>query len=234
MAGIDVFSRVKAITRPLWIADLLAVLFCNFALLFAANSAAPSPPGRLVELGGYKAHIQCTGSGAPTVVVASGLGDFSTDWVNVQSPLSAVTRVCTYDRPGYAWSDPGPKPRTFAQINLEMHEALARSGERGPFVLVGHSFGGPVVRSYALDYSGEVAGVVFVDAAHEGLRVSVGGGKTIRLGEGAKARAIPAPRLQTTRADAPTVGSDDLPLSELAVLRGALSGLPPAARAARL
>ena len=107
---------------------------------------APAPPGKLVDLGGHKLHVYCTGRGEPTVVVENGLGDFSFDWTLVQSRVSRFTRICTYDRGGYAWSDPGPKPRTFAQLNLELHDALAKLGEHGPFVLVGHSFGGPVVQ----------------------------------------------------------------------------------------
>jgi len=76
----------------------------------------PKAQGRLVDLGGHRLHVNCTGKGAPIVVVENGLGDFSFDWFLVQSRISHVTRICTYDRGGYAWSDPGPKPRTFAQL----------------------------------------------------------------------------------------------------------------------
>jgi pimeloyl-ACP methyl ester carboxylesterase len=111
------------------------------------------------------------------VVVQTGLGDFFIDWTLVQTRVSRFTRICTYDRAGYAWSDPGPKPRTFEQLNLELHDALAKLGEHGPFVLVGHSFGGPVIRNFAAVYPSDVAGMVLVDSAHEGLRVGIGGGK---------------------------------------------------------
>src|SRR4029077_10315412 len=100
---------------------------------------------------------------------------------------------CTYDRAGYAWSDPGPKPRTFAQINLELHDALAKLGEKGPFVLVGHSFGGPAVRNFALTYPKLTAGIVFVDAASEDQRYTMQG-KAIRLRDGATGKKIPEPR----------------------------------------
>lgn len=179
----------------------------------------------MVDLGGHRLHIDCTGNGGPTVVVENGLGDFSFDWTLVQSRVSRFTRICTYDRAGYAWSDPGPKPRTFAQLNLELHDALMKLGERGPFVLVGHSFGGPVVRNFASVYPASVAGLVLVDAAHEGLRVGIGGGKTIRLGDGATGRAIPAPHEPVSESDHPTVRAEELP-QELKVLDPLLRHLP--------
>jgi pimeloyl-ACP methyl ester carboxylesterase len=174
--------------------------------LFAATAAEtrPEAPGKLVDLGGHRLHVNCTGKGAPTVVVENGLGDFSFDWVLVQTSVSKFARICTYDRAGYAWSDPGPKPRTFAQINLELRDALSKLGERGPFVLVGHSYGGPVLRNYALTYPADVAGMVLVDAAFEGERVGIGGGITIRLGDGAKGLAIPPAREEMKAEDRPT------------------------------
>jgi pimeloyl-ACP methyl ester carboxylesterase len=184
---------------------LLIVIGTSFAL-----AAPPTPPGKLVDLDGHRLHVYCTGRGGPTVVVENGLGDFSFDWILVQSRVSRFTRICTYDRGGYAWSDPGPKPRTFAQLNLELHDALAKLGEHGPFVLVGHSFGGPVVRNFSRVYPTAVAGIVFVDAAHEGLRVGIGGGKTIRLGDGAKGRDIPAPHEDMSASDKPMVRAEGL------------------------
>src|SRR6516164_5656919 len=114
----------------------------------AFSQTAPKPLGKLVDLGGHRLHVNCTGQGGPTIVVENGLGDFSFDWSLVQSSVSAFARICTYDRSGYAWSDPGPKPRTYAQLNLELHDALNRLGEHRPLILVGHSFGGGVVRNY--------------------------------------------------------------------------------------
>jgi pimeloyl-ACP methyl ester carboxylesterase len=180
----------------------LIVLIALHSAVFVA--AQPAPRGKLVELGGHRLHMNCTGKGKPTVVVENGLGDFSFDWMLVQDKVSRFSRICTYDRAGYAWSDAGPKPRTFAQINLELHDALAKLGEHGPFVLVGHSYGGPVVRNFALTYAKDVAGMVLVDAAFEGERVGIGGGKTMRLGDEAKRRTIPAPREEMAGADHPT------------------------------
>jgi len=110
-------------------------------------------------------------------------------WCQPKSPflLGSVPTIV----PGYAWSDPGPKPRTFAQINLELRDALAKLREKGPFVLVGHSYGGPVIRNFTMTYPQDVAGMVLVDSAHEGLRVGIGGKATMRLGDGARSVSIP-------------------------------------------
>lgn len=178
-------------------AGLLAA--CSYPAF--ATDEVPKAPGKMVDLGGHRLHVNCSGSGGPTVVVENGLGDFSFDWVLVQSKVARFTRICTYDRSGYAWSDSGPLPRSFAQINLELRDALAKLKERGPFVLVGHSFGGPVIRNFAVTYPRDVAGLVLVDAAFEGQRVGIGGGKTIRLGESAKGVAIPPAREEMRESD---------------------------------
>jgi pimeloyl-ACP methyl ester carboxylesterase len=181
------------------------------APLFATSDSEPRPVGRLVDLGGHRLHVKCTGRGNPTVVVEKGLGDFSFDWVLVQSGVSRFTRICTYDRAGYAWSDPGPKPRTFGQLNLELRDALSRLGEHGPYVLVGHSYGGPVVRNFALAYPAEVAGIILVDSAFENQRVGIGGKATMRLGDGAKGVPIPPPHEQMKESDRPPVRANSTP-----------------------
>jgi len=198
-------SRAARTTIPL---DHIqtAIKFRSMILKSSARmqQQRPKAQGRLVDLGGHRLHVNCTGKGAPIVVVENGLGDFSFDWFLVQSRISHVTRICTYDRGGYAWSDPGPKPRTFAQLNLELRDALSKVGEQAPFLLVGHSYGGPVVRNFALTYPQLVTGIVFVDSAFEGQRVGVGGRMMIRLGENAKHLAIPTPRENMKPSDKPT------------------------------
>ena len=149
------------------------------------------PPGRLVDL---------AGKGSPTVVVENGLGDFPFDWILVQQKVQAFTRICTYDRAGYAWSDPGPKPRTFDQLNLELHDALHRLGERGPYILVGHSFGGGVVRRYAAKYRSEVAGMVLAEIVPEDQRIPMGP-NVARIRDFATGRAIPAPHESIAASD---------------------------------
>jgi pimeloyl-ACP methyl ester carboxylesterase len=176
------------------------------ARLGATETPRPKPPGKLVDLGGHRLHLRCSGKGGPTVVVETGLGDFSFDWVLVQSRVARFARVCTYDRGGYAWSDPGPKPRTFAQLNLELRDALRKLGEGGSFVLVGHSFGGPVVRTFAATYPRDVAGMVLVDAAEEETRVVIPG-KALRLRDEAKDRRIPPPHEDMRPGDRPAVAA---------------------------
>lgn len=202
---------MKAKTSSL---SLLVMLLTAAVLAMSAFADDPTPPGKVVNLGRHRLHVNCTGNGSPTVVVENGLGDFSIDWTLVQSRVGAFTRICTYDRAGYAWSDPGPLPRSFSQINLELHDALAKLGEHGPFVLVGHSYGGPVVRNFAAAYPNEVAGMVQVDAAFEGMRVGIGGKKTIRLGEDAKGVSVPPPHEELNASDTaerPAVRAEDLP-----------------------
>jgi pimeloyl-ACP methyl ester carboxylesterase len=191
-----------------FVTRLCACVFTGCSIVASAAST-PRPLGKLVDLGGHRLHVNCTGHGNPIVVVENGLGDFSFDWSLVQARVANSTRVCTYDRAGYAWSDPGPKPRTFAQLNLELLDALSKLGEKGPFVLVGHSYGGPVVRNFALTYLGQVAGMVLVDAAFEGQRVGIGGKATMRLGEDAKGRTVPPAHENMTDSDKPVMQSQN-------------------------
>ena len=182
-----------------WFArSVLAVGVLAFAISGsgARAQAVPRPPGKLVDVGGHKMHVWCSGAGSPVVVVENGLGDFSTDWSLVAAGVSRFTRICVYDRAGYAWSEPGPLPRTFDQINLELHEALRRLEEHGPFVLVGHSYGGAVVRNFPVAYPRDVDGLVLVDTIHEDQRIPMGPSHLGLIRDDAKGRAIPKPRLQ--------------------------------------
>ena len=124
------------------------------------------PPGQLVDVGGYRMHLYCIGQGSPTVVLESGLGDSWLPWYKVQPTIAQFTRVCSYDRAGLGWSDPSPHPRTSKVIAEELHTLLHTAGMAGPFLLVGHSFGGMNVRMYARLFPAEVAGVVLVDSVH--------------------------------------------------------------------
>jgi pimeloyl-ACP methyl ester carboxylesterase len=151
-----------------------------------------APPGVIVDIGGQRIHVNCTGTGSPTVLLESGLGDVSVIWALVQPGVSAFTRVCSYDRGGYAWSDPGARPRTFVQLSLELHTALDRLHVAGPYVLVGQSYGGLLVRGFAARYRREIAGMVLVDAVHEDQRV-VYGGQPHRIRDGATGRKAPPP-----------------------------------------
>jgi pimeloyl-ACP methyl ester carboxylesterase len=131
--------------------------------------------GTLVDAGGFKLNLNCTGAAqivsgvqkSPAVILESGLGVPALGWALVQPEVAKLTRVCSYDRAGYGWSEPGPSPRTADEMVRELHTALRNAEIPPPYVLVGHSFGGMLVRVFAARYPSEVAGVVLVDASHE-------------------------------------------------------------------
>jgi pimeloyl-ACP methyl ester carboxylesterase len=112
-------------------------------------------------------NLNCQGQGSPTVILDSGLGVPAVGWDRVQAEAAKFTRVCSYDRAGYGWSGATAAPRTSAQIVKELHALLEAAQEKGPYILVGHSFGGFNVRVYNGQYPSEVAGMVLVDASHE-------------------------------------------------------------------
>lgn len=150
---------------------LVAALAAAGAAYEAAASlgdakAYPSD-GRLVDIGGYRLHIDCRGQGSPTVVMDSGLGGSSLDWILVQSELAATTQVCVYDRAGMGWSDAGPLPRSPSQIADELHTLLENANLSGPYVLVAHSLAGKSARLLAAAHPEEVAGMVLVDTRSE-------------------------------------------------------------------
>jgi pimeloyl-ACP methyl ester carboxylesterase len=163
-------------------------------LAIVSQEPAPGPIGTLVDIGGQRIHLNCTGQGSPTVLLESGTGDVSVIWALVQPGVSKFTRVCSYDRAGYAWSEPGSVPRTFAQLALEFQTALTNLHVDPPYVLVGQSYGGLVIRGFARQYRTEVVGMVMVDSVHEDQRV-VYGGQPHRIRDGAKGRLFPSPRI---------------------------------------
>ena len=167
-----------------------------------SDSSRPAPvaPGRLIDLGGYKLHLNCMGKGSPTVVLSAGAGDFSFDWALVQPEVAKFTRVCSYDRSGEAWSDLGPKPRTAHQEAYDLHRMLAAAGESSPYIVVGQSMGGMVARIFAEQYPKETAGLVLADGFHEDSQLAVNG-KLVRIRTLAKDRPVPPPRQNVAAAD---------------------------------
>ena len=149
------------------LATLLGLMLVGYIyepMVEAADAKAYPPPGQLVDVGGYRLHLNCTGSGSPTVVIEAGLGDWSTSWGFVQPEVAKTTRVCTYDRAGMGWSEAGPLPRDAAQFAKELHTLLQNANVPGPYVMVGHSLGGLGVRVFVHDYSSEVSGVVLIES----------------------------------------------------------------------
>src|SRR5918994_919356 len=126
-----------------------------------------SPPGEMVDVGTNSLHINCLGEGSPMVILEAANLGMSAHWVRVQQLLAKTTRVCAYDRAGLGWSEAGPEPRDARQISSELHTLLNGAADtEGPYVLVGHSYGGLYARRYAARYSDETAGVVLVDSSH--------------------------------------------------------------------
>jgi pimeloyl-ACP methyl ester carboxylesterase len=171
-----------------------------FLLSDLAAGGAPRPPGKLIDVGGYRLHALVRGKGSPAVVFLNGAGDYSFVWSLVEPDVSRFARTIAYDRAGDAWSDLGPTPRTLRQESSELHVLLERAGVRPPVVLVGHSYGGLLARVYAEQYPGEVAGMVLVDATHENTVLSINN-KPVRMRELATGRPVPA--VQTMRGSPP-------------------------------
>ncbi|MCG8378681.1 MAG: alpha/beta hydrolase [Proteobacteria bacterium] len=124
------------------------------------------PPGQMVDVGGHRLHINCQGEGEPTVILDSGAGGFSLEWVDIQKAVSPMTRVCAYDRAGYGWSEMGPLPRTSERIVTELRLLLNKGMVPGPYILVGHSFGGYTAQYFARSYPEDIAGLVLIDSSH--------------------------------------------------------------------
>jgi pimeloyl-ACP methyl ester carboxylesterase len=124
------------------------------------------PPGRLVDVGGFRLHLHAMGERRPVVVFDAALGGSSVSWTLVQREVARFARACTYDRAGFGWSDAGPRPRTVGRIADELRRLLDRAGEPPPYLLVGHSFGGLVMRVFAKRYASDTAALLLVDPAH--------------------------------------------------------------------
>jgi pimeloyl-ACP methyl ester carboxylesterase len=162
-------------------AALTTVLLCLAAATLAAQTppATKAPPfeapGRLIDIGGWRLHLNCAGMpspGQPTVILEAGAGDFSAEWSLVQPGVAKFARVCSYDRANSGWSDWGPHPRTMHQMVYELHALLEKAAVAPPVLLVGHSYGGWLVRLYRLQFPADVAGMVLVESgADDPVRV---------------------------------------------------------------
>jgi len=152
------------------LALILAVVVAGAAYEKIARRSASRdypPPGKLVDIGGRHIQLDCRGSGTPLVVFESGLDVFgSLAWVAVHDGVAKFTRACAYSRAGIMWSDPSDRSSSAANFAEDLHKALAAAGEKPPFVMVGHSLGGPYITVFTGRYGKDVAGLVFVDASH--------------------------------------------------------------------
>src|SRR5262245_45342615 len=162
--------------RTLMAASVLFVAFAAFLLAVGAiwehvehqRAVRDFPaPGRLIDIGGRHIHIDCRGAGSPTVVFESGLDLFgSLSWAKVHDAVAKFTCACAYSRAGIIWSDDKDGPHDGEGVARDLHATLRAAGESGPFVLAGHSTGGPYITICTKLYGDEVAGLVYVEASH--------------------------------------------------------------------
>jgi pimeloyl-ACP methyl ester carboxylesterase len=220
---------------------LMAVGGIAEAVMELGGHGAPMT-GQLVDVGDHRLRIDCTGSGSPTVVLESGLGDASFYWARISAAVATTTRVCVYDRAGRGWSETAPKPHDGLAITADLHTLLSKSGNPGPYVLVGHSSGGVYARIFAAKYPDEVAGMVLLDAQPPdpfaslpgysafyastptlyGILPSVARLGVLRLLYGSAFGDLPAPARDEERADQASVRLQVSARDEIAQLRASL------------
>lgn len=223
---------------------LFLTTILNASIRAQRDSTPPPhpPPGRLIDVGGWQLHLYCTGTAEPsqpTVILEAGVGSFSVEWSLVQPEVARFVRVCSYDRAASGWSEWGPHPRTIRQIVYELHTLLENAGEQPPFVLVGASYGGWVVRAYQLTYPIEVAGMVLLDPGASDPERLMPDGRVVRSSALARGRTVPAVK----RSD--PLRLSDIPPTALTQIRAGLTSasahanesprdrLPPAAQQMR-
>ena len=154
-----------------WLLSATLLVFAAAAVGAGARQVSTEPfpaahpaPGATFSVNGHDLHIDCRGNGSPTVVLFSGLGEFSASWARIVDGTAPTTRVCAYDRPGQGWSDDLREPQDAGAATSDLHALLEDAGETGPFVLVGHSIGGPYAMTYAHQHPDDVAGMVLLDS----------------------------------------------------------------------
>jgi pimeloyl-ACP methyl ester carboxylesterase len=162
-------------------ASVLCSALLSATPLFAQATDIGAPPGQLVDIGGRKLHLHCTGSSSPNVILEAGASAFAIDWSLVQPEIARANRVCSYDRAGSGWSDPPKGVNTPAGFVADLHAALQAAGVKPPYVMVGASMGGIYVRLYSITYAGEVAAMVLVDPSSEERLFTVFQGKPVTI-----------------------------------------------------
>ena len=165
-AALRWIGRIVLVVLILFL-GLVTFLLIRESIARSKYRAEYPPPGRMVSLDTHDIHLYCVGTGGPTVVFESDLDQYgSLSWDSVQGEIGKFTRACSYDRAGILWSEPGPRPRDGEMIASELAAVLDTAGEEGPYVLVGHAFGGAYVRILAGQNPDAVCGMVLVDSSH--------------------------------------------------------------------
>jgi pimeloyl-ACP methyl ester carboxylesterase len=183
----------------------LIALIINVRLANAQTDevAQPHPLGKLIDIGGWSLHLYGQGlnnSNGATVIFENGIRGFSFDWTFVQPKVASFTKTYSYDRAGSAWSDLGPKPHTMHQSVYNLHALLEKAGVPPPYILVGASLGGLLVRLFAQQYPGEVVGMVLIDAGYEN-GIHYINGKKLRPATDATNKPIPAVKTVASKED---------------------------------
>lgn len=161
----DLRSRARTwVLGPVLVVLAIAGIGGGFETVSRALEPSITMRGQLVDVGPYRLHLECTGSGSPTVILEPGGGAGATTMGWIAPAVAQDSRVCVYDRAGRGWSDAAQTPADAAQIATDLHTLLARAHVPGPYVLAGHSFGGLYVMTYADRYPDQVAGMVLVDS----------------------------------------------------------------------
>ncbi len=146
---------------------LIAFLLIRESITRSKYRAEYPPPGQMIDLGTHEIHLNCVGTGSPTVVFEADLDQYgSLSWISVQGEIGKLTRACSYDRAGILWSEAGPRPRDGETIASELVTLLDAAGAEGPYILVGHAFGGAYSRIFAGQNPEDVCGMVLVESSH--------------------------------------------------------------------
>ena len=191
-------GRAKSLNMANLLRSLFLVMSIVASGLGQSTTQLGPAPGKMIEVGDHKLHLNCIGPSEmkPTVVFEAGAGAFSKDWSVVQSLLAKQLKTCAYDRAGLGWSDPGPTPRTLKQEVFELHNLLHSAQISGPIVLVGQSLGALNVRLYTSEYGNEVGGIVLVDPADENsMLFNMNAKRWMKLRDQARERTVPPPRI---------------------------------------
>ena len=205
-------KRIALIVGGLIVAAVLVGVSYEQIMRWRAAREYPAQ-GRLIDIGGRRMQIDCRGSGTPIVIFEAGLDTMgSLSWSAVHDAVAATTRACAYSRAGVMWSEPRAGKFETDNVARDLHALLLAAGERAPFVMVGHSLGGPYIMNFTRLYPQEVAGLVFVDASYPDQvgRMTQAAGKKMEAGLGVfkVANALSwtgIPRLVAAHTDSPTI-----------------------------